>query len=84
MVTLHTLETNPGGGRTFQLLFGLLLHSKKVFSRSFGEKLESRGRSNERRNKIISIEPSHFAPGHENAMDSFLVLEASLVVSAPY
>lgn len=32
----------------------------------------------------MSIEPSHFAPGHENAMDSFLVLEASLVVTAPY
>lgn len=82
MVTLHTLETNPRDGRTFLVLLGLVLHSKKVLSRSFGEKLESRGRPNERRNKIMSIEPSNFEPGQENAMDSFLVLEASLVVTA--
>ena len=83
MVTLHALETNPGDARTFLVLLGLLLHSKKVLSRSFGEKLKSRGRSNERRNKIISIEPSHFEPGQENAVDS-LVLEASLVATVLY
>jgi len=83
VVTLHTLETNPRDGGIFLVLLGLVLHSKKVLSRSFGEKLESRGRSHERRNKTISTEPSHFEPGQENTVDRFLVLEASLVGTVP-
>lgn len=82
MATLHTLVTNPGDGRTSLVLLGLLLHSKQVPSRSYSEKFESGARSDERRNKIISIEPSHFEPGQKNAVDSFLVLEASLVMNA--
>lgn len=84
MATLLTLVTNPGDGRTSLVLLGLLLHSKQVPSRSCREKFGSGARSKEKRNKIISTEPSRFEAGQKGAMDSLLVLEASLVTTALY